>query len=355
MQQANSYTLAQGRQGWVNNCQNAYSNCKEWADFERRQKRGLPNVEAIGEKPDDEQPAQQQQDREPAQSRNPAMEQAARQRAAREAAVRQQAAMEQAARDQATNEVSAESQATIQEIRRRQAALAQALAARKRKREGDASIGERQDNSDAQNNTSQSIRRNDDTRITSDGRINAASASDQLLTSSGLKCTEYVAKVVAMSGVEINQEIPNEEYTIKDAININQKVLPTVYFGDSRRRTRAEQSGDANNVLNDRVLNEGLYPADHTKGVVYALVAANKGKEIDIMGGGSIRDLQRGDFVQYWWLTKGGVRMGHAAVVVEPIGADGKVTLRGSQKGEEYTFRTTLSAADRKWAVRPNR
>jgi hypothetical protein len=206
--------------------------------------------------------------------------------------------------------------------------------------ESDAPIGEQQDNPKAQNNTSGSIRRNDDTRITSDGRINAASASDQLSASSGLPCTEYVANVVAMSGIDVNEKLPGRNYTIKDAINMNDKVLPGA-------------AGDLE-YLNDLVRSDPRRSGDEhpTKGVVYALTAANKGVEIDLSSG--VSALQRGDLVQYWYL-EGNKRRGHAAVVMEPEGDDGKVTLRGSQKGVEGEFRTTLHWAHFKYAVRPNR
>ena len=56
--------------------------------------------------------------------------------------------------------------------------------------------------------------------------------------------------------------------------------------------------------------------------------------------------------MQYWYQDKG-KRLGHAAVVTEPVAADGKVSLRGSQKGVEKTFKTTLNAADFRYTVRP--
>jgi hypothetical protein len=113
-----------------------------------------------------------------------------------------------------------------------------------------------------------------------------------------------------------------------------------------------------NQQLDSMVRARPIWPYDGrfnpTKGVVNALVAAKAGVEIDLMGPRGISSLQRGDFVQYWYV-KDGKRLGHAAVVVEPVGPDHKVTLKGSQEGVEGRFRTTLQGADRQYAVRPFR
>src|SRR6266403_666296 len=280
------------RDARISNCQHLYERCLRL------------RIGATGDQPvkSDQPDEQQQQNREPAQSQN--------------------AAMEQAAPQQATREALDESQATIQGIRQRQAAIGQALAARKRR--ASSGIGEK---STGNAESSRSIRRDDDTRITSDGRINAAIASDQLSASSGLPCTEYVANVVEMSGIDVNEKLPGKNYTIMDAINMNDKVLPGA-------------AGDLD-YLNNLVRSDPRQSGDEhpTKGVVYALTAANKGVEIDLSSG--LSDLKRGDLVQYWYL-EGNRRRGHAAVVIEPEGDDGKVTLRGSQKGVEGEFRTTL-------------
>lgn len=181
------------------------------------------------------------------------------------------------------------------------------------------------------NRGAMTIDRNDDTRVRQ-GPINAAKASDRLLTSSGLPCTKYVANVLDASGiVNTKQQLPGKTYSVEDAINMNKKVLP------------------------EATSNEGL---DHlvrdydqrTKGVVHALAEANAGYEIDIIN--NLNSLKKGDFVQYWYQDEG-KRLGHAAVVTESVGADGKVSLRGSQKGVEKTFRTTLNGADFRYAVRP--
>ncbi len=196
-------------------------------------------------------------------------------------------------------------------------------------------LGEKSTTSDE---SSRSIGRNDDTRVTSQGRINAANASDQLLTTSGLPCTEYVANVVAASGIDINQQIPNRNYTIKDAININQKVLKVSTNEELDKR-----------VLDDYWADPGAGVDRPTKGVVNALVAAKAGKEINMRDGPFY--LQKGDLLQYWFL-KDGQRLGHAAVVIEPFGGNGKITLGGSQNGIEKTFPTTLKSAQFIYAVR---
>ena len=175
--------------------------------------------------------------------------------------------------------------------------------------------------------------RNEDTRISPSGRINSASAAEQLLTSSGLPCTEYTASVVGASGINTRAKLPGKNYTIRDAINMNSKVLPEV-----------ETNDDLDGLVRDE--------DRRTKGVVNALVATGNGKEIDISE--DVSTLRRGDIVQYWYV-KNGKRMGHTAVVTAAEDADGKLTMKGSQQGSEETFKTTLKGSDYRYAVRPSR
>ena len=147
-------------------------------------------------------------------------------------------------------------------------------------------IGEQRDNPRSRNNTSGStgrnmsagvgelnsrnnsgavtIDRNDDTRVRR-GPINAAKASDRLLTSSGLPCTKYVANVVDASGiVNTKQKLPGKTYSVEDAINMNKNVLP-----------EATSNEQLDHLVRDY--------DQRTKGVVHALAEANVGYEIDII------------------------------------------------------------------------
>lgn|SRR5574341_143292 len=144
-------------------------------------------------------------------------------------------------------------------------------------------------------------------------------------------CTTFVAEVLKRSGYEMAGGVQN-----KVNINLDWKSLTGV---------KDPSQSDKQQAL------KNLVAADdpRIRGVVTALVDSHQGTAIS-----DVRQLQQGDFVQYWYIDKNGNMAGHV-VQVEKVVGPGKILAHGSHSGTKgvATISLNLNQFKHVYSVRP--
>lgn len=134
-----------------------------------------------------------------------------------------------------------------------------------------------------------------------------------------LNCTTYVQKVLEVSDYDISKDTSRK-------INID-------------------------NIQKDENIEDLLKNDDsRVKGVVSALTSSDQGAEV------SVKDLKKGDFIQYWYYDKEGNLRGHAGQISK-VYENGKVDIHGSHRGKGGVGTLTNVNLDRMYkvyAVRPD-
>ena len=145
-------------------------------------------------------------------------------------------------------------------------------------------------------------------------------------------CTTFASKVLAKAGYQVAQPVDQQ---INIAINWEKET------GKKKPTAKDKQKKLASLV-------SGGDP--RTKGVVLALVNSDQGVEI------GLDQLRPGDFVQYWYDSKGKIA-GHVVQVVEVVSTGEKIKAHGSHGSKHGvgTINVTLTGKKMKrvYAVRP--